>query len=78
MINGLLGVDEEELLRDWEATGFWQPNVGPFNHRSCTDGLFKYFSEYPGETIYERIEAYVLSLGFSREDVETLRSIMLE
>lgn len=78
VINGLLGVDEEELLRDWEATGFWQPNVGPFNHRSCTDGLFKSFSEYPGETINERIEAYVLSLGFSREDIDTLRSIMLE
>ena len=77
IINGLLGVPEEELYLDWESTGFWNGNVG-FNHANLFNHLIKVFSEYPGDTINERIEAYVLSLGFTRDDIETLREIMLE
>ena len=77
IINGLLGVEEEELYRDWEATGFWNPNPN-FNHERLFDKLVKVFDEYPGDTINERIEGYVLSLGFTKDDIGTLRSIMLE
>ena len=77
IINGLLGVDEEELYRDWEATGFWNPNTR-FNHERLFDHLVKVFDAYPGDTINQRIEAYVLALGFTMADIEKLRSIMLE
>ena len=77
IINGLLGVDEEELYRDWESTGFWNPSPA-FNHKRLFDHLYAGFKKWPGKTINERIEAYVLSLGFTKADIDHLRDIMLE
>ena len=77
ILNGLLGVDEEELYRDWEATGFWNPSAS-FNHARLFDNLYDGFAKWPGETINERIEAYVLDLGFTKKDIGHFRDIMLE
>ena len=33
---------------------------------------------YPGETLNERIEAYVLSTGFPADGIARLRSLLLE
>jgi hypothetical protein len=77
ILNGLLGVPEEELYLDWEATGFWNKNP-KFNHASRFDKLLEVFREQPGKDLYEQIENYVLSCGFTREDIEKFRSIMLE
>ena len=77
IINGLLGVAEEELYLDWESTGFWNGS-SHFNHRNLFDNLVAGFNNWPGETINEKIEAYVLSLGFTKDDIAKLRSIMLD
>ena len=36
------------------------------------------FDLWPGETINDRVEAWVLDLGFTPEDVAKFRDIMLE
>lgn len=77
IVNALLGVAEDDLYLDWESTGFWNGNVS-FNHQNLFNKLIRGFDQWPGETINERVEAYVLSLGFTPDDIETLRSIMLE
>ena len=77
IVNALLGVAEEELFLDWEATGFWNPD-SDFNHQRRFDKLYAGFDDFPGGTINARVEAYVLSLGFTPEDIATLRSILLE
>lgn len=77
IVNGLLGVKEEELYLDWEVTGFWNPS-GWFTHKNLFNKLYHGFDKYPGRTINDRIEAYVLDIGFTKEDIEKLRSIMLE
>lgn len=77
ILNGLLGVDEEELYRDWEATGFWNPNE-KFNHELRFDRLIDGFRQLPGKDINEQIENYVLSCGFSRDDIARFRALMLE
>ena len=77
IVNALLGVAEEELFLDWEATGFW--NRDPrFNHMALFNHLYHGFDAFPGDTINQRVEAYVLSIGFTQDDLATLRSIMLE
>ena len=63
--------------RDWEATGFWNPSAS-FNHARLFDNLYDGFAKWPGETINERIEAYVLDLGFTKKDIGHFRDIMLE
>ncbi len=77
IINGLMGVELEELYLDWEVTGFWNKSVA-FNHELRFDHLVAGFEKLPGETIHDKIEHYVLSLGFTREDIEHLRNLLLE
>ncbi len=77
ILNGLLGVEEEELFRDWESTGFWNGNYS-FNHANLFYHLYNGFDKWPGETINERIEAYVRDLGFTKAEIARFRDIMLE
>ena len=77
ILNALLGVEEEELWLDWEATAFWNPSPH-FNHAKLFDHLVRGFDRWPGDTIRERVEAYVRDIGFTDDDIATLRGIMLE
>lgn len=77
ILNGLLGVSEEEIYLDWEASGFWNKNA-TVNHENCLDKLIAVFDAYEGATLNERIEKFVLSLGFTPEDIQRFRDIMLE
>ncbi|GEM_PF-1211646 len=77
IINALLGVEEEELYLDWECTGFWNSHIG-FRHEELFDKLVESFQKYPGDTIHEKVENYVLSLGFTQDNIQHLRDIMLE
>ena len=75
---GLLGANEDFLALDWEISGFWARNVG-FCHEKRYDKLVDGFKKnHPAPTTCERLEKYVLSLGFTRDDIEKFRSIMME
>lgn len=77
IIHALLGVDLKDLYLDWEVTGFWNLNVA-FRHDKAFDYLVAMFQERAGQDMYEKVLGYVLELGFTMEDIATLRSIMLE
>ena len=77
ILNGLLGVAEDELYKDWETTGFHNRSVD-FNHASRFDKLVAVFNKYPGGTVQARVEAYVKELGFTDADIAAFRAIMLE
>ena len=77
VLNALLGVDEEELWRDWEVTGFWTTEPR-FNHEERFKKLVASFDKWPGATLRERVEAYVLAAGLTRADIDTLRELLLE
>ena len=77
ILNALLGVDEEELWLDWEATAFHNRSTY-FNHEKLFDKLVAGFDRWPGDTINERVEAYVLDLGFTPGDIAKFRETMLE
>ena len=77
LLNGLLGVDEEELYKDYEATGF-QGGVTDPRHRKWLEELVSAVRKLPGGTIAEKLENFHMSLGFTRDDIKRFRSIMLE
>ena len=77
VLGALLGVDEEELWRDWEATAFWDANPD-FAHAQRFSRLVASFDAFPGATIRERVESYVRSCGFTDADLETLRALLLD
>ena len=70
-------VGKASLYLDWEATAFWNPSPH-FSHARLFDHLVRGFDRWPGDTINERVEAYVLDLGFAPEDIAAFRDLMLE
>lgn len=78
ILNALLGVSDEELALDWEVTGFWN-HATDFNHRDRYDWLVKGFQKkFPAKTTTESVEQYILSLGFTAQDIAWFREFMLE
>ncbi|MBQ6009979.1 MAG: tyrosine-protein phosphatase [Kiritimatiellae bacterium] len=77
ILNALLGVDEEELWRDWEVTAFQKEKID-FGHRTRFSKLVKVFDAFPGATIHEKVVAYVKSVGFTDADIAKFRELMLE
>ena len=76
LINGLLGVSSEDLDRDYLLSNFG--DIGSSRHlsRIQTDYL-DYVQSLPGETLSEKIEGYLLSIGVAQSDMDTLRRVML-
>ena len=77
VLEALLGVDEDDLYRDWEVTGFSKSKLD-FRHETRFDKMVKGFDAYPGATIHERVVAFVKSCGFTDADVARFRELMLE
>lgn len=76
ILNGLLGVSERDLRKDWEFSRYWHKD-GDFSYERKLARLVEVFDAYPGGSLCERIEGYVLSLGFTREDIDCFRKLML-
>ena len=80
IINALLGVDEKALIQDYEFTTF-----SFFAIRSTssewTKPLWEKFMEiinsFDGKTLNEKVENIVLSLGITKEQINSLRKIMI-
>ena len=76
ILNALLGVEKVQLYLDWRATGLWDSSIG-YRQERRFDALVRGFrKKYPAPTINESVEKYVLSLGFTSEDIATFRGIM--
>jgi len=76
LLNGLLGVPEDDLCRDWEASIFSDQSAGFTSDRIRR--LLDYLRTYPGDTVNARIEAFVRSCGIPATDIEKFRQLMLE
>ena len=78
IIEAVLGVDDEELYRDWECSGFTNPGNW-FCHKDLFMQLYdNVLARYPGETTRHKAEAYFRDLGYTDKDIEKLRQILLE
>lgn len=74
LVNGLLGVDEEDLYRDYLISNFAIVKVIR-TPNDITDYI-EYMDRYPGETLSERIEAFLLESGVDKSDIDSLKRIM--
>lgn len=77
IVEALCGVSDADLLFDWEITAFTTMTLG-FAHLERYDRLIEGFMKYPGATMRERVEAYVIEQGFSRAEIDKLRRFLLE
>ena len=76
LLNGLLGVAEDDLCRDWEASIFSDAGMKFTSER--IEGLLDFLKTLPGDTLSERIESYVRSCGITAEEISSFKSIMLK
>ena len=77
LIGGLLGVPQEDLYRDYLYSNFGE--IGDF--RTLFNVKYYYMDpidKYPGETLSEKDEAYLLEIGVPQSDIDAIRNIMLE
>ena len=77
LLEGLLGVSEEDIWRDYQTTAF----IGGINdsrHLQWFTDFVKSFGRYEGATLADRIARYFLALGFTEKDIAAFREIMLE
>lgn len=77
LLQGLLGVSDDDKLRDWECTGFANDATG-FRHESRLDPFLKYLDTLPGETLNDRCGAYARSCGLTDAELAAWRDLMLE
>ena len=84
LILGLLGVDEETLLREYYSSFFSDTGSCPKDefvlHIANIDGLMHGLKRFAGgsATIQEQIEAYLLHIGVTAEEIASIREILLE
>ena len=76
LLLGLLGVAEDDLLRDWEATAFGDSALSFGSSRIIR--LLDYLATRHGKDINARIENYVRSCGISEKEIAAFRELMLE
>ena len=81
LLNALIGVSETDLIHDYEFTSF-----SVYGQRNSIDGteyggMFQAFytrlKSFEGETLAEKTESYMLSIGVTQEEIDSIREIML-
>lgn len=76
LLNGLLGVCEDDLLRDWQTTAFWNPSFWFQTERY--DRLLRRVDRFEGDSLTDKIVSFVRSCGITDEEIRRFRMMMLE
>ena len=74
---GILINHDDEIWKDYQITA-WHGGVNDAKHLGWFTAFVKSFDKFEGATLSARIRKYVLWLGFTQQDIDTIRSILLE
>ena len=78
ILQGILGVSDDDKLKDWEASAFWFNDMN-FTHQKGIDGLIQWLSDtYSTDSINHDCVAYARSCGLTNDDIQAFRQLMLE
>lgn len=81
LLEGLLGVAKEDLVRDYELSAFYynyrHVNRNFENGGNVLDLLATLERSYEGETLSQKIENFLLSAGVTADEIASIRSIFL-
>lgn len=72
-IEALLGVDEQTLYQEWETSVICN---GDSFYEAMDDFLIR-FKKLKGNTMQEKAENYLLSIGVTKQEIESVREILL-
>ena len=82
LLEALLGVEKDDLMMEYSLTGFAFPHVSLDRNDATNPVRFLKFVEdferLSGDTYAEKAETYCKSVGLTDDDIETIRSLLLE
>lgn len=73
-LEAMLGLSEEDLYREWELSIL--ANGGAFYEEM--EEFVKAFKSFEGDTMQEKSENYLLSIGVTRQEMDNIKEILLE
>lgn len=73
LLEALLGVSEEDLIREFELTALCHETFDRQRLQSTIDQL----KTFEGVDMQENVELYLQSVGVTREQIDTIRSVFL-
>lgn len=76
ILNGLLGVGEEDLYKDYLFSNF--AHIGAMRNKKAINNYIDYMDRYAGDTLSMRINAFLLDIGVDTSDISSFISIMKE
>ncbi len=74
LLDLLLGMDEKEAYRQWDLSVLADGVSGD----DMMNPFMADFKKLPGETMQQKAENYLISLGVTRQEIEAIRDILLE
>ena len=79
LINALLGVDEKMLIQDYEFTSFslyGMRNTQKGEYASMFQDFLSKLKAFEGESLQQKTENFLLSIGVTIEEIESIKAIM--
>ncbi len=80
LLEALLGVAKEDLIRDYELSAFYYNYAHVnrnLNNGGTILGLLERLEKYSGETLADKTAAFLLSVGVTQAEIDSIRSIFL-
>lgn len=74
LLGAVLGMSEDDLLREYELTAL--TNV--YYSRDAFAETLDMLKTYEGETLQEKTENYLLSVGITEDEIDAIKNIFLE
>ncbi len=74
ILEALLGLSEKDLIKEYELSGLFYGGVNRSDIMTVYGGLLS----YEGATIQQKTENYLLSIGVTKQEIESIKSILLQ
>ena len=78
LLESLLGVAEADIIRDYELSAFYYTHVTrSYNNGGTALGFIEGLKGYEGETLADKAETFLLSVGVTQAEIDSIRNIFL-
>ncbi len=74
LLEAILGMNESDLMREYQLSGIYHGGV----MADEMNAFISVLKEYKGDTICEKAENYLYSIGVTKNEINSIRSIFLE
>ncbi len=77
LINGLLGVSEDDLYTDYAFSNFGK--IGSLRkYEEIQESYVSLIKQFPGNTLSEKIEAYLTETGVTKEEIGNIKRLLMQ